>query len=80
MAELENKKKKKKKKKKKNTRKALDQVILNILLNYNGDYVRIVCATSNAYRPAFVSSFCHNTELAHKLITLSYKKNNLQRS
>src|SRR5277367_3696956 len=57
--------------------KALDHVMPNSQIPYIGDYVRIVCALCNAYRPPLVD-VSSDEDLAEKMLDKLKSKNNLQ--
>ena len=60
------------------TWKALDQVVPNTQIKWIGDYVKIVCAIINAFRPPLTSNSNDDIALANKMKTLSSRSNDLQ--
>ena len=53
--------------------KILNQVIPNSEISYIGQYVRIVCALSNAFRPPKVSNMPSDMIMAKHMLHLVYK-------
>jgi len=60
--------------------KMFSQVMPNSQIPFIGDYVRIVAAICNAYRPPRVSATCHDDAIiADRMLALSKKENKLQK-
>jgi len=58
----------------------LTSIFPNTQIPYIGDYVRIVCAVRNAYRPPRVHASSDNDEIiAETMLVLSRKVNKLQK-
>ncbi|XP_062610597.1 uncharacterized protein LOC134272366, partial [Saccostrea cucullata] len=60
------------------TWKALDQVVPNTQVKWIGDYVRIVSAIVNAFRPPLISNSDDDIALANEMKQLSRKSNELR--
>ena len=59
-------------------------MLVNVILNNNipfiGDYVKIVCAICNAYRPPWVNAMSLDDDIiAQRMLALTKKLNNLQK-
>ncbi|XP_065213296.1 uncharacterized protein LOC135840599 [Planococcus citri] len=61
------------------TWRALDHVFPNSQIPFIGDYVRIVCALCNRYRPARVKSHDDDLLVANRMLTLAKMSNPLQK-
>ena len=60
--------------------KLLSQVMPNSQIPFIGDYVRIVSAICNAYRPSRVSVTRHDNDIiAERMLALSQRENTLQK-
>lgn len=60
------------------TWKTLDQVFPNSQIPYIGDYVRIVCALCNAFRPPRVKDKPEDETIANRMLQLASQPNHLQ--